>query len=119
MAFAPFSPNFSRHSAFSSSRVFTFLAWGGRTDGTKISEICGHVSLAVLQERKTKGADAYVGSWFKVRTVHRVVVEAGPLLECIEGLLVVLFGVPLEHAGVVFDAHAFAVRLDYSGGVVE
>lgn len=46
--------------------------------------------------------------------LDRIVVKAAPLLELIPSDLVVFLGVPAQHVGGIFDAHATTERFDHS-----
>lgn len=63
--------------------------------------------------------DAYGGSGLQVLGVDGILVEAVPLLKGVLGLLVLLLGVPIQHALVELDADRGAVVPEHALGVVE
>lgn len=63
--------------------------------------------------------DAYGCARFQVLGVDGVLVEAVPLLEGVLGRLVLLLGVPVQHALVELDADRGAVVPEHALGVVE
>jgi hypothetical protein len=60
-----------------------------------------------------------VSSGLEFSRVDSVLVEASPLLECLLGMVVVFFVVPVQHAGRVFDANALAELLKDGRRVVQ
>jgi hypothetical protein len=60
-----------------------------------------------------------VSSGLEFGRVDSILVETSPLLECLLGMVVVFFVVPVQHAGRVLDANALAELLKDGRRVVQ
>lgn len=114
MTLAASSPNFSAHSAFSTSLDFDFFF-------LKVSYVS--LSPESFLPRKMEGikCEPYLGwiSRAKGRRFDRIFVEARPLLELDFGALPLLLAVPPQHRITVLETDFFAVSLDDAVWIVK